>query len=177
MGRINSVLAASTHCARETGPQPCRAGRSPALWGSSGASHPPASRRKLHADCHSYNVRTKAAGRSLELCAGVTSSSLCRAPSTAGNFQHFHLRLQYRCYYGWQYPYLETLPRPLLFQRLLSLRMNSSLSKLAPNLSHDNIFTAKPIWSLSQNQIRFRLKPQIWRITLCQQGRGKRVLL
>lgn len=47
--------------------------------------------------------------------------------------------------------------------------MNSSLSKLAPNLSHDNIFTAIPIWSLSQNQIRFLLKLQI---TLCQQGRG-----
>lgn len=52
--------------------------------------------------------------------------------------------------------------------------MNSSLSKLVPNLSHDNIFTAIPIWSLSQNQICFLLKLQIWRITLCQQGRGER---
>lgn len=134
---------------------------------------PPASRRKLRADCHSYSVWTKATGRSRELCAGVTSSSLCRASNTAGNFQRFHLRLQCRCYYGWQYPYLVTLQRQLLFQRLLSLRMNSSLSKLAPNLSHDNIFTAKPIWSLSQNQIRLRLKRQIWRITPCQQGRRK----
>lgn len=50
--------------------------------------------------------------------------------------------------------------------------MNSSLSKLAPNLSHDNIFRAMPIWRLRQNQIRFLLKLQIWRITLCQQGRG-----
>ena len=36
--------------------------------------------------------------------------------------------------------------------------MNSSLSKLAPNLSHDNIFTALPIWSLSRNQICFLFK-------------------